>query len=315
MELLQLLETLPLSLFVLVGILVLAVSVAGYAYASGRRRQQVLGRVDGRTVVVNPGSIFVDEKVGLFERLGRGLRGIIPRPLKDSRPTAGKLMKAGFEGPEAPVIFGAVQITSVLLLPLLAYALLPRTDVTFFFGGVALALIIGMLLPAAGLNYLVRRRQLSLRRALPECLDLLVVCVEAGVSLDAALLRVGRELRSTHRVLADELLVINRKVNAGVPRERALQGLYDRTGVDELRSLVASMVQSERWGTSIATVLRVYSETLRRKRRQFAEKKAGEAAVKMLIPLVLFLLPALFVVLLGPGVLLVLEMLRTMSGG
>src|SRR5690606_10827774 len=160
-----------------------------------------------------------------------------------------------------------------------------------------LALFIGLILPTAALDRLLLWRQLKLRRSLPDCLDLLVVCVEAGVSLDAAVLRVAREMSVAHPALSEELLVVNRKVNAGVPRERALQGLYDRTGVDEVRALVSSMIQSDRWGTSIATVLRVYSESLRRKRRQFAEKKAGEAAVKMMVPLVFFLLPALFAVI------------------
>jgi tight adherence protein C len=96
-------------------------------------------------------------------------------------------------------------------------------------------------------------------------------------------------------------MIINRKVNAGVPREQALNGLWGRTGLDELRGLAASMVQSERWGTSIAKVLRVNAETLRRKRKQYAEKKAAQAALKMMGPLLLFLLPALFVVILGPA--------------
>src|SRR5690606_27165293 len=125
----------------------------------------------------------------------------------------------------------------------------------------------------------------------------------------AAVLRVAREMSVAHPALSEELLVVNRKVNAGVPRERALQGLYDRTGVDEVRALVSSMIQSERRDPSIATALRTYSESLRRKRRQHAEKKAGEAAVKMMIPLVFFLLPALFVVIIGPGLLNIIEML------
>jgi tight adherence protein C len=134
-------------------------------------------------------------------------------------------------------------------------------------------------------------------------LDLMVVCVEAGVSLDAAILRVSRDLGSAHPEMAEEMAIINRKVNAGVPREQALQGLWTRTGIEELRSLAANMVQSERWGTSIAKVLRINAETLRRKRKQTAEKKAAQAALKMMAPLLLFLLPALFVVILGPAVM------------
>jgi tight adherence protein C len=123
------------------------------------------------------------------------------------------------------------------------------------------------------------------------------------VSLDAALLRVARDLSFTHRELAGELAMVNRKVNAGMPREQALQGLWTRTGLEELRGIVASMVQSERWGTSIAKVLRVNAETLRRVRKQTAEKKAAQAALKMMGPMVVFMLPALFIVLLGPALM------------
>lgn len=314
MTIMQTLQGLPISLIVLVGILVAAISVAGYALVSSRRRQQILGRVDGRTVVLDAQSIFVDDRRGFAERIGHALRSLVPRSLASNSETAGKLVRAGFDGAEAPVIFGAIQIASTVLLPLAAYFLLPRTNVTYFFGGVGLALFIGFIAPMAMLDRLVLWRQLKLRRSLPDCLDLLVVCVEAGVSLDAAVLRVAREMRMVHPELAEELLVINRKVNAGVPRERALQGLYERTGVDELRALVSSMIQSERWGTSIATVLRVYSESLRRKRRQHAEKKAGEAAVKMMVPLVFFLLPALFAVIIGPGAMRIADMLGRMGG-
>jgi tight adherence protein C len=125
--------------------------------------------------------------------------------------------------------------------------------------------------------------------------------VEAGVSLDSAILRVARDMATTHPDLSSEFLIVNRRVNAGIPRERALQGLWERTGLEDLRGLVSSMVQSEKWGTSIAKVLRINAETLRRKRKQAAEKKAAEAGLKMMFPLMLFLLPALFVVILGPA--------------
>jgi tight adherence protein C len=312
MDVLLTLQELPLSIYVLGVILIVAVSTAGYALVSGRRRQQILGRVDGRTVVLKAESIFIDDRRSLADRVSRVLRGVVPETLT-SRESAGKLVRAGFDGAEAPVIFAAVQVASMVGLPLAASLLIPRTNVSYYFGGISLAIFIGMLLPMAALDRLVLWRQLRLRRSLPDCLDLLVVCVEAGVSLDAALLRVAQEMRAVHPALAEELLVVNRKVNAGVPRERALQGLYDRTGVEEVRALVSSMIQSERWGTSIGTVLRTYSESLRRKRRQHAEKKAGEAAVKMMIPLVFFLLPALFVVIIGPGVLTIMDMFRTMG--
>jgi tight adherence protein C len=138
---------------------------------------------------------------------------------------------------------------------------------------------------------------------LPDALDLLVVCVEAGISLDAAILRVAKDLIYVHPDLARELLVLNRKTNAGVTREEALRGLWERTGVEEIRTLVTSLVQSEKWGSSSARVLRIASETLRRKRQHWAEKRAATAPLKMVVPMALLIFPALFVVILGPAVL------------
>ena len=163
----------------------------------------------------------------------------------------------------------------------------------------------------AGANW--RLRQERIIHSIPDTLDLLLVCVEAGVSLDAALLRVGREMVLLHPELANELLTMNRRMNAGMRREEALHGLYERTGVDELRALGDYMIQSERWGTSIAKVLRVYSESMRRKRRQAAEKKAAVAATKMVFPLALFILPALFAIIGGPAVLAIGPVFKAMG--
>src|SRR5207249_8829546 len=131
----------------------------------------------------------------------------------------------------------------------------------------SIGILLGLITPPIVLGRLRGSRQERIRRSIPDTLDLLLVCVEAGVSLDAAILRVGREMALLHQELSAELLLMNRRMNAGMRREDALHGLFERTGVDELRSLGSNMIQSERWGTSITRVLRVYSETLRRKRR------------------------------------------------
>ena len=170
----------------------------------------------------------------------------------------------------------------------------------------AAAIFSAYIIPAGFLDRLVRTRQERIRRSVPDALDLMVVCVEAGISLDAAILRVAREIRLAHIDLSHELSVVNRKTNAGIPRDAALRGLWQRTGVEEIRALVSSMIQSEKWGTSVATVLRVSAETLRRKRRQTAEKKAKQAPLKMTFPLVLFILPALFIVIMGPALVQVM---------
>ncbi|MDQ3948797.1 MAG: type II secretion system F family protein, partial [Gemmatimonadota bacterium] len=173
------------------------------------------------------------------------------------------------------------------------------------------AAVIAWLIPPAAVDGMVRRRQERIRRGIPDGLDLLLVCVEAGSSVESAIQRVARDMLSAHPDLAGEFAVVMRRTKAGVPRADALRGLYDRTHVDELRTIGASIVQSERWGTSIAKVLRGSAGTLRRKRRQAAERRASTAPIKMTIPLVTMILPALFVTLLGPSLLSVLKALRT----
>jgi tight adherence protein C len=224
------------------------------------------------------------------------------------------LVQAGFESPQAPAIFALIRLVSALGLPGLAFALGPKDSTTMLIvsGGIGIALGLGG--PSAVLSRLQRRRQDRIRKSIPDSLDLLLVCVEAGVSLDAAILRVGREMLALHPELSNEFLTMNRRMNAGMRREEALHGLFERTGVEELRALGSNMIQSERWGTSIAKVLRVYSEALRRKRRQAAEKKAAVAATKMIFPLAMFILPALFAIIGGPMAIAIGPVLDSLGG-
>jgi len=214
-----------------------------------------------------------------------------------------RLVKAGHDGPIAPLVYSLVRTGVLIVLPLGAFILLANTSFVKVLVGVGAAALFGLLLPPLVLRRLEAMRQERIRRSLPDALDLLVVCVEAGISLDAAILRVAKDLLMVHPALAGELLVVSRKMNAGMTREDALRGLWDRTGVDEVRALVASLLQSEKWGSSSSRVLRVSSETLRRKRRQSAERRAATAPLKMIVPMALFIFPALFVVILGPAVI------------
>jgi tight adherence protein C len=218
-----------------------------------------------------------------------------------------KLVRAGFESASAPAMFFLAKVTSVVLMPILALLLVPRQQFLLFAVSLATSVFMGLILPQALLDRMVRLRQTRITKSVPDALDLLVVCVEAGTSLDAAILRVAKELRLAHPDLAHELAVVNRLTNAGMPREQALRGLWQRTGVLDIRALVSSLIQSEKWGTSIATVLRVSAETLRRKRRQDAERRAKMAPLKMTFPLLFFILPALFTVILGPAVVQIIQ--------
>jgi tight adherence protein C len=172
-----------------------------------------------------------------------------------------------------------------------------------------LAAIVGYLVPEAWLLWRVHARQHRLRRALPDCLDLLVICVEAGLGLDQALMKVAQEMRVTHRELSDELQLVNLEMRIGKGRTDALRELARRTGLEDIKSLVAMLIQTERFGTSVAQSLRVYSDDLRVKRRQRAEEASAKTTVKMVPPLVFFIFPALMVVILGPAVITLLRQL------
>jgi tight adherence protein C len=226
-----------------------------------------------------------------------------PSVWKENATIQQQLIFAGHDHPLAPSIYAAARVGMLVLLPLLAVILLrPNSTMKLFIDLVGGAFV-GLVLPVGYLARAVRKRQEKVRRSLPDALDLLVVCVEAGISLDAAILRVARDMVHLHGELAREFLIVNRRTNAGMTREAALRGMWERTGVEELRTLVSSLIQSEKWGTSSSRVLRVSSETLRRKRRFNAEKRAATAPIKMIIPMALLIFPALFVVILGPAVL------------
>src|SRR6185369_12439875 len=151
------------------------------------------------------------------------------------------------------------------------------------------------------------------RKALPDALDLMVVCVEAGLGLNAALNRVGQEMDLVEPALAEELAMTNREIRAGRARDEALRNLGNRTGVDDLKSLVAMLVQTDRFGTSIADSLRVFADSMRTKRRQRAEELVAKAAIKLIFPLLLCIFPALFIVLMGPALIRIWDLFNAVG--
>ena len=232
-----------------------------------------------------------------------------------------RFMNAGYRYPTAPVLFFAAKTLLALALPgLLAL---------YFgvFGGqeskpimvlstlVATAAL-GYFLPNAWLIWRIRNRQREIFESFPDALDLMTVCVEAGLALDAALTRVGDEIRLKSVTLAEELHLVSLEMRAGSSRERALRNRALRTGVEEIDSLVALLVQSDRFGTSVADSLRVHSEGLRTKRRLRAEEAAAKIPVKLLFPLLFCIFPALMLVLLGPPFISILHVLfPILTGG
>jgi tight adherence protein C len=165
----------------------------------------------------------------------------------------------------------------------------------------------GYVLPLLHVRRRARARQKEIQLALPDALDLLVTCVEAGLGLNQALLRVADEIRHISLLMSEELHLTNLEIRAGQPRDEAMGSLAKRTGVDDLRALVTMLVQADRFGTSIGTALRVQMDTLREKRRQRAEEAAAKTTIKMVFPLVLCIFPAMLVVLVGPGFIQIVE--------
>jgi tight adherence protein C len=304
----------PIILWALIAVIVVAVSAALYSLQLSRARRELVLRLDGQAgVAAAPITILRGTDEGWVTRLGRWLRENAPRSWSDAGEAAPLLVQAGFDGDFAPLFYTTIRVATVVLLPLAAFTFGPQSSFKTLTMLVVIAGVAGAIGPKAGLDRLVARRRDRIRKAIPDSLDLLVVCVEAGVGLDSAMLRVARDMAFLHPDLASEFLIVNRTINAGLSREEAMHGLWQRTGVEELRGLASSMVQSERLGTSIARILRVYAEALRRKRRQIAEKRAAEASIKMIIPLGLFMLPALFALILGPAAMSLANTLKGIS--
>ena len=224
----------------------------------------------------------------------------VPRSPKELGTLQLRLVQAGFRQRESLSVFLAIRVGFALLLfGVFASPVLVRPNLLFAVG----ALGMGWVLPGMALARLAKRRQHRIRLALPDALDLLVVSVEAGLGLDQALKRVGTELGTAHPDLSRDLHLVTLELLAGKARSEALRNLADRTGVDDLRALVAMLVQTDKFGTSVASSLRIFSDTLRTKRRQRAEEAAAKTGVKMVFPLVLCIFPAIWVVTIGPAAL------------
>jgi tight adherence protein C len=211
------------------------------------------------------------------------------------------MMRAGYRTSEASLaIQGMKVLTPILLVGLVLLTGVYRRNPFFV---LLLAAVLGFMLPEMWLLWKIKKRQHRLRMALPDGLDLLVICVEVGLGLDQSILRVAQELRIVHPELSEELQMVNLEMRVGKSRLDALRELARRTGLDELKALVAMLIQTERFGTSIAQSLRVYSDDLRTRRRQRAEEMSAKTTVKMVPPLVFFIFPALLVVILGPAII------------
>lgn len=236
---------------------------------------------------------------------------MLPKNQAETSSLQKRLTTAGYRTDAAVNIFRGIRV----LLPAFFLALVWITGVVSFSPLLvsALALAVGYLAPDIGLRYLISQRQKKVRRGLPDVLDMLVICIEAGLSLDQATQRTAQELGPSQPILSDELGLVVLEQRAGRPRSEAWKNMAERTGEENVRSLVSMLVQAEQFGTSVAKTLRVHSDTLRTKRVQQIEEAAAKLTVKIIFPLVFFIFPSLFVVTLGPAMITISETFGQMS--
>jgi len=235
---------------------------------------------------------------------------VLPRSQAEISVVQQRLVRAGFRGDgAAKTFYGAKVLTPIALLLLVVITGIAHFSPFFIY---AVALGGGFLAPDFWLGRKISNRQSAIKRGLPDVLDLLVICVEAGLSLDQATARTAEEMHRAQPALADELGIVALEQRAGRARSDAWKHLAERTDVDVVRNLVSMLVQAEQFGTSIGKTLRVHSDTLRTKRIQEIEEKAAKLSVKLLFPLVLFIFPSLFLVVLGPAVLVMADSFKTL---
>ena len=289
------------------------ITVLLYALSPGR--VDIIGRLSriSGVAVTREEPKFVEKQAEKMRTTLADLGKILPAP-STSGGSRDKLLiiRAGYRNPDTILMIRGLKIVFPIAgLAAVYFTGLYRANPYMF---VPLALLAGYLIPDFWLTWKVRSRQRRLRRALPDALDLLVICVEAGLGLELALMKVSQELRITHRELSDEFQLVNLEMRVGRTRIEALHELGRRTGLDDIKSLVAMLVQTERFGTSIAQSLRVYSDDMRIRRRQRAEEMSAKTTVKMVPPLVFFIFPALMVVILGPAVITLIRQLTPALG-
>jgi len=253
------------------------------------------------------------DKPVMKERLEQALDPLskaLPMSPDEVSRTRGWLIEAGYRESRHLTIYLGIRVLCAALGLGLVLLISGVNNVPFLVGGPAL----GFFLPRFFLKRMMRDRQMRIRLGLPDALDLTVICVEAGLALDQAMMRVGDDLEHAHPDLSDEFHLVNLEMRDGKPRAEALRNLVSRTGVDDIKSLVSTLIQTDRFGTSVTQALRVHSDSLRTERRQLAEEQAAKTTIKMVPPLVVFVLPSIIFVTLGPAVIQLMRTLMPVTG-
>jgi tight adherence protein C len=292
---------LAILIFVTIALAVFAFGAAAYAPSS------VIG---SRLRSLSWNRPQVQEKPAMKERIEQALDPLskaLPLSPDDNNRTRSWLIQAGYREQRHVTIYQGVRVLFAVI-GFLSVALISGLKSPPLLLGVT---ALGFFIPRFFLKRKINDRQTRIRLGMPDALDLTVICVEAGLSLDQAMMRVGEDLRHAHPDLSDEFYLMNLELRAGKPRADALRNLYNRTGVDDVKALVTTLVQTDRFGTSIAQALRVHSDSLRTERRQRAEEQAAKTTIKMVPPLVVFVLPSIIIVTLGPAII---SLYRTLTG-
>jgi tight adherence protein C len=244
----------------------------------------------------------VQEKPAMKQRIEQALDPLskaLPLSPTDTNRTRGWLIQAGYREARHLTAYQGIRVLFALV-GFVSVLTISHLDSLMLLVGVT---GLGFFIPRFFLKRMITDRQMRIRVGMPDALDLTVICVEAGLALDQAMMRVGEDLRHAHPELSDEFYLMNLELRAGKPRAEALRNLYNRTGVDDIKALVTTLVQTDRFGTSIAQALRVHSDSLRTERRQRAEEQAAKTTIKMVPPLVVFVLPSIIIVTLGPAII------------
>jgi tight adherence protein C len=293
-----------MSIQLLAAIITIFISVAIAAAAAAnlvlsrtapeRRRLREMGAGPSSGLIADAPSV-AHGLTPLAERMSK----MVPKNPRDLTDLRRQLTMAGYRNLSVAIYFSTAKIVLPISLALIAFL---SFGLVRGFVGIIGGALVGFLVPDLWLFRQISLRQKAIRNGLPDALDLLIVCLEAGSSLDQSIVKASDELEVAHPALADELKLITTEIRAGKPRIDALKNFADRTKVQDVRALVSMLVQTDRFGTSVAQALRTHAETSRTKRRQRAEERAAKLGVKLVFPLVFLLFPALYVVILGPAV-------------
>src|SRR6476620_1227647 len=295
---------LAIILFLTIALVVFSFGAAAYAPFS------VLG---SRLRALRWQKTEVKEKPAFEDRLEQALDPLckaLPLSPSEVSRTRKWLIQAGYREPRHLTIYVGARVLLALVGMVSVIAVKGNLDLLLMIGVGGF----GFFIPRFVLKRRIRNRQRRITLGLPDALDLTVICVEVGLALDQAMMRVGEDLHHAHPDLSNEFHLVNLEMRAGKPRVEALRNLTERTGVDDIRALVGTLVQTDRFGTSVAQALHVHSDSLRTERRQRAEEQAAKTTIKMVPPLVVFVLPSIMIVSLGPAIIALVRILLPPGG-